>query len=306
MGVCSTQLQALIELAIPDPDDRVGPRVLWEITSHCQTSNDELVRSLCDQLKALTLKSIPGEDMQAYSIAANKILKQIRSHCSQGGTLSDLTKLVCKGVAGCTDPQLSNKATEFAIMKTPPPAEDVLNQLNELYMTLADHGLYVPGKSAPAASAFQVLEKRMNEVSSTLGHLVQKQDASGRGGGGRGGGSGRGGRGGGPGRGTPSTSRDKSNDTCTNCQQKGHWANDPVCPKFQECQAHLDERNRQSSCPGRSGQQGRGSLTDCDKRILQLIKGWNLPVNVDENYTKELTLDNEVVAKYCHKCGKFK
>ena len=179
---CSDQLEEIVKDALPEIDDRSGPKILWEIIRACESANDAVVHDLCDKLGAKKLTSIPGEDMQVFSLECNVIIRQIRARSSQGGVPSDLTDLACRGVVGCTDPSLSLKATQIVSVVRPKPSPEVaLQQLTSHYRTLKLAKVYQPLRNKESTpSAFQALESKVNKLQTNFGRLVQQDKTSGK------------------------------------------------------------------------------------------------------------------------------
>ena len=291
MNKCSKSLRDAIEASIPEPDDWIGPLVLYKILHHVQSSDSALVRSLCEQLQALSIASVPGEDMQTFSLKIQAMLDQITSASDVGEEPKDLVVLIAKTVQTSSDPELKMLSTriitdkEYRLNKTPTPAL-ALKVLNEKYMALLHNKCYKPalakGNDQPAA--FQAVQSQVKTLVKQVNKMQQQSSANkdSKSTGNSNGGSNK-------------SNRDKSNDTCTSCGGKGHWANDKECPNYEKREQARKDKQKQNQ-----------DLSDKDKKILELIKKTKVPDDANDDTYLELKLDGEVVAKYCHKCKRFK
>lgn len=101
LNSCTSLMKKTVERYVPITN-RVGPRVLWCINSNCETSSSEVVRTLCHKLKSMSLRTIPGENVQAFATQALAKVEVIRTKC-QGNEPDDLTQLALRGLTEATD-----------------------------------------------------------------------------------------------------------------------------------------------------------------------------------------------------------
>ena len=279
----SPSLTKTIEALIPEPDERTGPLILAHVIGCLQTSNSMLVRELCKELEGLKLTDIPGEDVQAYSIKLFDKIIQIKANCDASNVPSDLTDLCMKGFVGATEAKIHNQATETMIMvpSVKPEPEAAIQNMSLLYKALVDAGCYKPAQTTTRlntqAAAFQGQLKAMQ---SQVDKLSQQSSVISN-----------------PGGRKQKKPIDYEKYPCKACGAKTHWSNDPTCSKFKE------------------KEQGGGGgsnppLTEKDKKVLALIKEKTEALGdiskIADDKLIELKLGDEVVAKFCKQCKRFR
>ena len=282
--VASTNMHRSIELAVPDRDDRTGPRILYEMVILSKLSTHSLVRDLCNQLKTFKLTDVAGEDMATHVLNLNTVMDQIKSHCSKD-LPADLAEIALGTVVCATDTVLQQAAKQLLLDQGGKTTDQCLHHLTELCNKLKSNNIYAPMQSTTptAKAAFQAqVETQIKGLNSKLDKLIQTgrtpappaDDGSGNG--------------------APKLIQHdgrRPTDTCTKCGNKGHWACDSSCPLYKPA-------------PDGGGKPRQKSAKE--KKILAAIEAFTMPENYPDTKKLEIELDGEIVAQHCKRCNHWK
>lgn len=137
-------------------NERSGPRVLWGIISHSETNSAGAVRILCDELQLMSLRKIPGENMQTFATQALEMVTLIRSKCRKDGEPDDLTQLALRGATDGSDEGLRIEAKQLLLSADKPgnktTPEQALTQLTRTWRSAVDLTVCGPHESTKTAA----------------------------------------------------------------------------------------------------------------------------------------------------------
>jgi Zinc knuckle len=156
----------------------------------------------------------------------------------------------------------------------------LLESLSKYYIRRLQRGLYAPAKTITAnVTAMQAEIKEMKKT------LEQDRSKSSK----------------------PSSS--KADKTCYECGEKGHIK--PDCPKLKSTDKATSKKHNGSKSTESKSSSGRkkthGLSTEKAQKINQLIKEKmkSHPSSVSDDAKLTISMDGQVVAKYCTKCKRY-
>jgi len=159
LNSCTPALKEAVHRAIP-VHDRNGPTMLLAINKCVALPSYTVTRDLCDKLKVLSIRKIPGENMAEYQSQALTIVDEIRMSMIDPGQVPDLTVLCLQGLQQASDQMLKAKAAEMMdtvdsslTSRNKPEPEDVLKVLVDVYHRRLARQAYEPAQYVKADSA---------------------------------------------------------------------------------------------------------------------------------------------------------
>ena len=270
LNSCSPEMKKHVERTLL-PSDRSGPKILWTIISASETYNSSVIRDLCTKLSQLSLRSIPGENLQTFATAVLVQVRGIRMRCREKEIPTDLTQLSITGACDGTDETIRQEAKKLLLDSNKAGStispEQAMDQLVKSWRSAVSLKIYGPDNAdrqkAHHQHAALVAAANQAQTDAQPGNLHRT------------------------GQGVPSSS------TCHTCGGRGHFAKD--CPSTK-------------TSGGAQISKGRSQLSDTDKRHLQLIKAFKLPSNIKETDYINVTdpsNNNEVIGEYCNVCKRI-
>ncbi len=231
---------------------------------------------MCDALKSMSLTTVPGENVQEFSLAVLKQVTAIRQSVNDMAAIPDLAQLSLAGFIHCTDEsirmtakRLLNEADKFNVL-TP---EVAMTELCQDYVRSTGRDAYGPALQRKKASnsGYKAMQAELKVLSSEL----KQQRAN------TGGGSG----------GTPNTEGPRP---CFNCGQEGH--------RIQECPAPPapipSSRERPHALDAATSTQVSALITAYQAKMPSFSS-----IKMTDYHC--IKLNNAIMAEYCHKCRRF-
>jgi RNase P subunit RPR2 len=290
LNSCTPLLREEIHRLIPNPYERTGPRVYFEIIQKMASLSIAYTRTLEDKLKKLKLSDFKGENVQLYAEHCLNLVDEIRMTSLLPDLIPNLPSLVLVGLTKATHSAVShqaaldmakaNKLLDRNGERIQWEPADILEPYVDLYKSLDQMGLYGPSSTTKAVQAMQA---QVKDIQRTL-----EQDKSKKG-------SGSG----------PGTQR-----TCFECGSPDHLRN--KCPKLQKGDSKgKDESSKKSSdksserkpyqIPGLS----EAENTEVDKLIKTKLASLKPLADVSADAKHEIKFKDKIVAKFCRKCKRF-
>jgi len=283
LNSCSPALKEAVQRAVL-VQNLNGPTVLLAVIQRVSPPSYTVTRDLCDKLKVLSIKKIPGENMAEYQTQALALVDEIRMSMIDPGQVPDLTVLCLQGVQQSSDTLLKARAADLMDKvdsalnsRIKPEPEDVLKDLVDVYNRRLARKTYEPAQYVRAdataaladASPMSLLVAKVSAIETTL-----KQD-----------------------RGSSQRSYERK---CYNCGKLGHVR--PECPDL------LSASTAPSAAPVPIPS-SHGLDRDLARRCNELIKSRILelgdPKLIPIGAKHDIVIDGKVMAKYCAHCGRF-
>jgi hypothetical protein len=293
---CSPLLQDEINRKLPSPQDQTGPRVYYEVVQLVATLSISYTRELEGKLKALSLKSIPGENVELYAQTAMNLVDEIRMTALLPSLVPNLPSLALQGLSEASDPIVSHEAA-LALAKCEDPTllhlqsggaltsgilmepMEVLAPLVRLYKVLHQSGKYGPSKTvkvvpAMTAEVREMLQAEVQEIKRTL----EQDKTKGR---------------------SSSRSNSSSPRTCYECGSPDHLRN--ACPKLQDKGDTTNKGTPKNMIPGLSTAENK----EVDSLIANKVKTLEPLSDVPSDAKHEIVYKGKSVAKFCGICKRF-
>ena len=151
--------------------DATGPELFKIAVDQVSTMSDHMIRHLCDKLRKLRLKDIPGENVQELSKTISEIVKKI---IASGNTPSDLNDLVVCPFTFASSRMFEAKAMNlYTTIENKTYNHDwrsILDSLTGTYLKLVQQDLYPPanvGKPDPDARMQAMIAKEVSKLQLT-------------------------------------------------------------------------------------------------------------------------------------------
>jgi len=233
----------------------------------------------------MSLRTIPGENAQAFTTQALAKREVIRTKC-QGNEPEDLTQLVRRGLTEATDEgicleakQMLREANKPGSITTP---EQVLTQLRQLRTSAIDLSVYGPALAKGANSNHQAMycvltpTTQIDALAAALQAFLERQ---------------------------PLQQTDRGPITCRRCGGLNHFAHD--CKGSGTPSTSSTSSSTTSSTnsfhPNQRGLSGEESCC-----VNKLISEFQLPSNIsDTDYICVRNEKGEVVGECCKKCHRM-
>jgi hypothetical protein len=303
---CSPLLQDEINRKLPLPQDQTGPRVYYEVVQLVAILSISYTRELEGKLKALSLKSIPGENIELYAQRYMYLVDKIRMTDLLPSLVPNLPSLALQGLSEASDPIVSHEAA-LAMAKCEDPIllhhlqsggaltgsilmmepVEILAPLIRLYKVLHQSGKYGPSKTvkvvpAMTAKVKEMLQAEVQEIKRTLEQDKTKGRCSSR-------------------------SNSSSPRTCYECGSPDHLCN--ACPKLQDKGDSTNRGTPKNMIPGLSTAENKevDSLiaNKVDSLIANKVKTLKPLSNVPSDAKHKIVYKGKSVAKFCGICKQF-
>ena len=258
----------------PEP---TGPEAFYAIIQHAQVATASMVQSLVNDLKKMSLKQEPGQHVEQFSIKVTNIGRRLSGSFIP---VPNLNSLIIKPYLDCeveafrmtaiqlhAEADKQNSSSTVAIKsqsnaQAAPEFQTYITQLNSRFRELKAQDLWTP-LAGPKVDSPEVQALR-----GQIKALSQKVNTQG--------GGGRGGR-------FNCGKRDKSQDTCHNCGEKGHHSYE--CPE-----------NGNSNDNNNDGQSSSNGMSESSQEEDNWKK--KPPPEGDS----EVKIVDGVTWKWCNKC----
>ena len=300
LNSCTDALRLDLETTVPLADQN-GPTLLCKILLMLYRPSHSKVRELRAQLEALSLRSIPGENVTILVQQANAIIRELKMNFMQPDQVPDLIAVALTGFVTGSDSFFRDKVRHIRLISdrndrishsptgTPKKLADIteiLAELEETYRSMVQQNDYAPAASAVLPKGVHALVGEVKDMKEQLAKLQQDRNSKSSGG-----------------------SKSGSGGACHICGSKDHWANS--CPQKGTAGG---SSGGSSSSPT---QPRHGLDPETNLKITALIKAKEATMptrlaiaamyEVDSKATAQfdITLDGSVVAKYCLHCGRF-
>ena len=264
------------------PAQQNGPNILRHLLFSNYRPSLSKVDELVDQLKAMSIKKFPAENVTAYNIEAMTLIREIKMNYMYPNQVPNLATHALRGLTECTDLNLQPKINELAldsdvnqfgsgVGNKKVDAVEALQKVEDVYKVLMNQKRYTPAINYTVKqAAFQAQAQHQLQVQHqpNLQQLGQQRGA-----------------------GSTVGNHRKENDqnVCFDCGKPGHFRGNPVCPNPKKVVSHgLDDATAKAI----------NNLIN-EKRKEYRDKGTRIPDGC------EILMNGKVVAKNCRICFRF-
>ena len=159
---CSSLLQMHIQDVLKVNKKPQFGAICWQLyIEKCYRPSATKVKDIERKLEQMDLRSYPSEDVTKMNADVAKLMAELKLNVTYAQQCPTLMQSVLAGYAKGTDPYFSNKVTDITLTKvnprgTPTSAEQILDveqvvdSLENTYITMKEQKVYGPAKQAPA------------------------------------------------------------------------------------------------------------------------------------------------------------
>ena len=333
LNSCSALLRQDLLNNLP-PSKHTGPEALMLLLNKVYPSSYTKVKGLMLELEKLNIKEVPGENITTLVQKASDLVREIQMNFLRQDQVPDLCVSALKPFKNSshefvrfTVTTSMLKANKMIVTPSSAPSGSsttvrpgssiatpeelnpltMLQELEELYITLKQQNNYPPGEQLSADKKFKAMQSEVTKLKEELGKLTQDRSANST-------------KGGNSTKSGPIKNKKGELVECFKCKGN-HYKKD--CPKNGTSESPSNGASNSNSGSGRTGgnQGGSGNnsstpkttssgLTpEVDKKTTEAIKAKmeTLPPReqIPDDAKHSITVDGTVTAKYCRHHGKF-
>ena len=331
---CSPLLRQDLLNNLP-PSKHTGPEALMMLLTKVYPSSYTKVRGLILELEKLNIKEIPGENITTLVQKASDLVREIQMNFLRQDQIPDLCVSALKPfkssshefiriavttsmlkvnkliMAPSTTPSGSSTTVRSGANSAIPEQLNplvMLQELEELYITLKQQNNYPPGEQLSSDKKFKAMQGEVTKLKEELGKLTQDRSANST-------------RGGKSTKTGPIKNRKGELVECFNCKGN-HYKKD--CPTQKGTnESKSNGASNSTSGSGRNGgnqggtgnnsstpkQTSSGLTPDVDKKTTEAIKTKMETMQpreqIPDDAQHSITVGGKVTAKYCRHHGKF-